>query len=156
MYEHSVDTVLHGTGNETFEAVRMLKAADPEKYTPAAARIIARKVRRQPASGGPAHEMNLGVEVAFADIGGWTIRERRQRAGADGQPHPSSRSRSLHSGPTSATLPRRPSSSHVEFDAPRAKTATAARSRPRECYVRPRGPSRRKSTTLRPANRTSL
>ena len=24
MYEQSVDTVLHGTGNETFEAVKML------------------------------------------------------------------------------------------------------------------------------------
>jgi len=36
MYEQSVDTVLHGTGNETFEAVRMLKSADPEKYAPAA------------------------------------------------------------------------------------------------------------------------
>jgi len=28
--------VLHGTGQETFEAVKMLKAADPTKYTPAA------------------------------------------------------------------------------------------------------------------------
>src|SRR5258707_2330655 len=36
MYEQSVDTVLHGTGNETFEAVKMLRSADPEKYSPAA------------------------------------------------------------------------------------------------------------------------
>src|SRR5437667_6555516 len=36
MYSGSVDTVLHGTGQETFEAVKMLKAADPGKYTPAA------------------------------------------------------------------------------------------------------------------------
>ena len=36
MYEQSVDSVLHGTGQETFEAVKMLKAADPSKYTPAA------------------------------------------------------------------------------------------------------------------------
>src|SRR5205085_6117459 len=35
MYSQSVDTVLHGTGNETFEAVKMLKAADPTKYQPA-------------------------------------------------------------------------------------------------------------------------
>ena len=34
MYEQSVDSVLHGTGNETFEAVKMLQAADPEKYLP--------------------------------------------------------------------------------------------------------------------------
>src|SRR5437899_374642 len=35
MYAQSVDTVLHGTGAETFDAVRMLKSADPAKYTPA-------------------------------------------------------------------------------------------------------------------------
>ena len=36
MYANSVDSVLHGTGQETFEAVKMLKAADPAKYKPAA------------------------------------------------------------------------------------------------------------------------
>src|SRR5207245_916528 len=36
MYAHSVDSVLHGTGQETFEAVKMLKSADPSRYTPAA------------------------------------------------------------------------------------------------------------------------
>src|SRR5579864_1252315 len=35
MYNHSVDTVLHGTGEETFDAVKMLKAADPSQYKPA-------------------------------------------------------------------------------------------------------------------------
>src|SRR5215472_2289221 len=35
MYANSVDSVLHGTGQETFEAVRMLKSADPSKYKPA-------------------------------------------------------------------------------------------------------------------------
>ena len=36
MYANSVDSVLHGTGQETFEAVKMLKSADPAKYKPAA------------------------------------------------------------------------------------------------------------------------
>ena len=35
MYAQSVDTVLHGTGRETFEAVKMLKSTDPQNYTPA-------------------------------------------------------------------------------------------------------------------------
>ena len=35
MYDHSSDSVLHGTGEETFDAVKMLKAADPGKYAPA-------------------------------------------------------------------------------------------------------------------------
>jgi uncharacterized protein (DUF1501 family) len=72
MYEQSVDTVLHGTGNETFEAVKMLKSADPEKYTPAAGADYPRgrfgDSLRQVAQ---LVKANLGVEVAFADIGGW-------------------------------------------------------------------------------------
>jgi len=35
MYDESADTILHGTGRETFEAVKMLKAADPAMYKPA-------------------------------------------------------------------------------------------------------------------------
>jgi uncharacterized protein (DUF1501 family) len=72
MYEQSVDTVLHGTGNETFEAVKMLKSADPEKYTPADGANYPRgrfgDSLRQVAQ---LIKANLGVEVAFADIGGW-------------------------------------------------------------------------------------
>src|SRR5215469_13218220 len=72
MYEQSVDTVLHGTGNETFEAVRMLRSADPEKYAPAAAANYPRgrfgDSLRQVAQ---LVKANLGVEVAFADIGCW-------------------------------------------------------------------------------------
>jgi uncharacterized protein (DUF1501 family) len=72
MYDHSSDSVLHGTGAETFDAVKMLKAADPGKYTPAAGanypkgrfgdslRQLAQLIKA-----------NLGVQVAFADIGGW-------------------------------------------------------------------------------------
>ena len=72
MYEQSVDTVLHGTGNETFEAVKMLRSANPEKYTPAAGANYPRgrfgDSLRQVAQ---LIKANLGVEVAFADIGGW-------------------------------------------------------------------------------------
>jgi uncharacterized protein (DUF1501 family) len=72
MYDHSSDSVLHGTGEETFDAVKMLKAADPGKYTPAVGanypkgrfgdslRQLAQLIKA-----------NLGVQVAFADIGGW-------------------------------------------------------------------------------------
>jgi uncharacterized protein (DUF1501 family) len=72
MYEHSVDSVLHGTGQETFDAVKMLRSADPTKYKPAAGadypngrfgdslKQLAQLIKA-----------NLGVQVAFADIGGW-------------------------------------------------------------------------------------
>jgi uncharacterized protein (DUF1501 family) len=72
MYDHSSDSVLHGTGAETFDAVRMLKSADPGKYTSAPGadypkgrfgdglRQLAQLIKA-----------NLGVQVAFADISGW-------------------------------------------------------------------------------------
>jgi uncharacterized protein (DUF1501 family) len=72
MYDHSSDSVLHGTGEETFDAVKMLKAADPGRYKPApganypkgrfgdSLRQLAQLIKA-----------NLGVQVAFADIGGW-------------------------------------------------------------------------------------
>jgi len=72
MYSQSVDSVLHGTGQETFEAVKMLKAADPSKYAPAAGADYPKghfgESLKQLAQ---LIKADLGVQVAFADIGGW-------------------------------------------------------------------------------------
>ena len=72
MYDQSVDAVLHGTGQETFDAVKMLKAADPQQYTPAPGADYPRgrfgDALRQTAQ---LIKADLGVEVAFTDIGGW-------------------------------------------------------------------------------------
>jgi uncharacterized protein (DUF1501 family) len=72
MYDQSVDSVLHGSGQETFDAVKMLKSADPAKYKPAAGADYPRghlgDGLRQLAQ---LIKANLGVQVAFADIGGW-------------------------------------------------------------------------------------
>jgi uncharacterized protein (DUF1501 family) len=72
MYDHSSDSVLHGMGEETFDAVKMLKAADPGKYSPAPGANYPRgrfgESLRQLAQ---LIKANLGVQVAFADIGGW-------------------------------------------------------------------------------------
>jgi len=72
MYANSIDTVMHGTGQETFDAVKALKAADPAKYTPAAGANYPRgrfgESLKQLAQ---LIKANLGVQVAFADIGGW-------------------------------------------------------------------------------------
>ena len=71
-YGKAGDRVLGGTGRDAFDAMRMLKAADPSKYTPAsgveypaspfgqALKQIAQLTRA-----------NVGLEVAFADVGGW-------------------------------------------------------------------------------------
>src|SRR5262249_11508617 len=71
-YAAARDQVLHGTAREAFDAMRMLKAADPAKYQPdngaeyprspfgQALREIAQLTRAE-----------VGLEVAFAEIGGW-------------------------------------------------------------------------------------
>jgi uncharacterized protein (DUF1501 family) len=72
MYDHSSDSVLHGTGEETFDAVRMLKAADPAKYTPGpGANYPKGRFGDSLEQLAQLIKANLGVQVAFADIGGW-------------------------------------------------------------------------------------
>lgn len=72
MYEKSVDAVLHGSGKETFEAVKMLRAADPARYVPAAgARYPRGRFGQSMMQLAQLLKADLGVEVAFADVGGW-------------------------------------------------------------------------------------
>ncbi len=72
MYANSVDAVMHGTGQETFDAVKMLRTADPSKYTPAAgANYLKGRFGDSLRQLAQLIKANLGVQVAFADIGGW-------------------------------------------------------------------------------------
>jgi len=71
-YAAAADAVLNRTGGQAFDAVRMLKSADPSKYQPEngaeyprsaygeALRQIAQLVKA-----------DVGLEVAFAEAGGW-------------------------------------------------------------------------------------
>lgn len=72
MYAQTADTMLHGTGQETFEAVKMLKSADPAHYQPANGVVYPNtsfgNSLKQIAQ---LLKANLGVEAAFADIGDW-------------------------------------------------------------------------------------
>jgi uncharacterized protein (DUF1501 family) len=72
MYAGSVDSVLHGSAQETFDAVKMLKSANPAQYLPAPG---ANYPRGRFGDGlkqlAQLIKANLGVQVAFADIGGW-------------------------------------------------------------------------------------
>ncbi len=72
LYDGAAGDVLHGTGQESFEAIAMLKKATPGNYTPANGAVypngrygeslkqIAQLVKA-----------DVGVEVAFAEMGGW-------------------------------------------------------------------------------------
>ena len=82
--DDSTDAELHGAAQETFAAVKMLKAADPAHYKPAPGanypntafgnemRQIAQLIKA-----------NLGVEAAFTDIGGWDTHQNQ--GSVDGQ-----------------------------------------------------------------------
>jgi uncharacterized protein (DUF1501 family) len=72
MYENSLDTVLHGTGKETFDAVRIMQSIQKQTYAPSNGANYGNggfgKSLQQIAQ---LIKANVGVEVAFADIGGW-------------------------------------------------------------------------------------
>jgi len=78
MYLDSVNAVLHGTASETFEAVKVLKAADPSRYVPAAgANYPNRQFGQSMKQIAQLLKANLGVEAAFADIGGWDTHQNQ-------------------------------------------------------------------------------
>lgn len=84
MYADSGDRIFHAAGDETFEAVKMLRAANPAQYAPAAGadypnsefgnsmRQIAQLLKA-----------NLGVEAAFTDVNGWDT--HHAQGGVNGQ-----------------------------------------------------------------------
>jgi len=84
MYGQSGDQILHATGEETFEAVKMLRDANPAQYKPVAGieypnnefgnnmKQIAQLLKS-----------NLGVEAAFTDVGGWDTHQNQ--GGVNGQ-----------------------------------------------------------------------
>ena len=72
LYDQTSSSLLNRTGKESFEAVKMLKQVDTKKYTPAnnadypnsplgnSLKQIAQLIK-----------MDVGLEVAFAESGGW-------------------------------------------------------------------------------------
>jgi uncharacterized protein (DUF1501 family) len=71
-YQAAADTVLNSTGREAFDAIRMLREANPQKYQPDHAADYPRSpfgdALRQIAQ---LVKADVGLEVAFADLGGW-------------------------------------------------------------------------------------
>jgi uncharacterized protein (DUF1501 family) len=76
MYGTSGDRIFHATGEETFDAVKMLRAANPAQYKPAvdyptsefgnSMKQIAQLLKA-----------NLGVEAAFTDVNGWDTHQNQ-------------------------------------------------------------------------------
>src|SRR6184192_2392116 len=71
MYSQTVDHALHGTGTETFEAIDLLRKADPAKYLPEnGAQCPASRLGQSLQQIGQLLKANIGVEVLFVDCGG--------------------------------------------------------------------------------------
>lgn len=72
LYDQAVGDVLHGAGRESFEAIRMLKKAIPNNYTPAnGARYPNGRFGESLRQIAQLIKADIGVEVAFAESGGW-------------------------------------------------------------------------------------
>ncbi len=80
-YAAAADAVLNGTGKEAFDAIRMLKTADPSKYDPAAGVEYPRSPFGQALKQiAQLTKADVGLEVAFADVGGWDTHVRQGAA----------------------------------------------------------------------------
>jgi uncharacterized protein (DUF1501 family) len=84
LYRTGSADVVHAAGGEMFEAVKALKAANPQQYVP-------RNGAEYPRSPFGQHlrqiaqliKADVGVEIAFADVGGWDTHVNQ--GGATGQ-----------------------------------------------------------------------
>jgi len=80
-YAAAADTMLTGTGREAFNAIRMLKATDPSTYQPANGAEYPRSPFGQALKQiAQLTKSNVGLEIAFADIGGWDTHVRQGAA----------------------------------------------------------------------------
>lgn len=71
-YAASVDTQLKGTGKDTFEAIRLLESLRKVEYAPANGAVYPNgRLGSSLKQIAQMIKANAGLEVAFADLGGW-------------------------------------------------------------------------------------
>jgi uncharacterized protein (DUF1501 family) len=71
MYKDAKDPVLQATGHETFEAMSMLQSIQKQPYAPAAGADYRGPFGNSLKQIAQLIKADVGVEMAFADIGGW-------------------------------------------------------------------------------------
>jgi uncharacterized protein (DUF1501 family) len=72
MYASSVDTMMHGTGKETFDAVKIMQSIQKQSYVSAnGAKYPAGRFGQSLQQIARLIKADVGLEVAFTDIGGW-------------------------------------------------------------------------------------
>jgi uncharacterized protein (DUF1501 family) len=72
MYDSTMDKVLNGTGRETFDAVKLMQSLQKQVYAPAnGARYPGGRLGQSMRQIAQLIKSNVGLEVAFTDVGGW-------------------------------------------------------------------------------------
>src|SRR5262249_15190197 len=72
MYAESSDRVMSGTGREAFDAIRMVRTVDPTRYQPEHGAEYPQSPFGQALKQiAQLSKSDVGLEVAFADVGGW-------------------------------------------------------------------------------------
>lgn len=72
LYRTGSADLVHGAGTEMFEAIRMLRAANPRRYAPANGAVYPRsQFGQRLLQIAQLIKAGVGLEVAFADVGGW-------------------------------------------------------------------------------------
>ena len=84
LYRTGSADLVHGSGSDMFEALKVLRAANPQQYKPAAGVDYPRSPFGQRLlSIAQLIKAGVGLEVAFADVGGWDTHVNQ--GGAQGQ-----------------------------------------------------------------------
>jgi uncharacterized protein (DUF1501 family) len=84
LYRTGSADLIHGTGKEMFEAVKMLRSANPTQYQPQnSADYPKSQFGTRLKQIAQLIKSNVGLEIAFADVGGWDTHVNQ--GGATGQ-----------------------------------------------------------------------
>ena len=84
LYRTGRADIIHGAGAETFDAVKMLRAANPQRYRPENGAVYPRsQFGQRLLQIAQLIKAGVGLEVAFADVGGWDT--HINQGGATGQ-----------------------------------------------------------------------
>jgi uncharacterized protein (DUF1501 family) len=84
LYRTGRADIVHGAGAETFDAVKMLRAANPQRYRPENGAVYPRsQFGQRLLQIAQLIKAGVGLEVAFADVGGWDTHVNQ--GGATGQ-----------------------------------------------------------------------
>ena len=84
LYAQTVDQALRGTGTETFEAIDMLRKADPSRLQPENGAMYPNgRVGQTMQQVAQLYKSDIGLEVTFVDTGGWD--NHVNEGGAQGQ-----------------------------------------------------------------------